>query len=591
MNPEKLYFRRSLIYPQNCLGSGLSFLGYSAGTAKLRLYRAFKPPHVWTKVRPPWLSSRMIRDVSREIAAEVRELSPASAGETAGACSGLRGDAGSTVLLQGWPEKDPERYWHIHRWGWLLERHENGVSGHDDVISWMETWIRQERERSDPAWEPFSCCERIAAIFTLFMSLPEERRDRVLAGPIRPFILESAGWIINHLEYYGPQNTNNHILNNGRALAMAGALAGNRNIITTAMRIFRNMLPVIVSEKGFLRERSSHYQILVLRWLLDSEKALSFKKDLSSEGDRDFIRGYAKRMSRASALMCDEKGMIKVLIGDVSPDARPDEACRSLNELYPQWRSSSAEGQSGYAGDGWFFLRHGKLEVITNQPEKYPVPHSNHGHADIAGFVFLFDGRPVLIDPGRNNYTRDSLARRFFGGAFHNVPLVDGIAPAITPFFKKWVPEQYGSVRVRCGLEGDHVLKIEHDGFRRLGIRILHTRSISMRGNTLCVTDEFSGRGEHEITLCWHFPPGFKHGYSGPGNVSLLSSFCTVTIGTAGRSKDGTISCPVSLAEGSDDGGWYAPAYGTVQQALTVHMKGSLRFPATVSTTFEVGHA
>lgn len=584
MNDEKFYFLRSLISPSSWLGNVVSFFTYVERVLKFRISSKFKPAHMAMKIKPPWLPVETVSPVFLEA------VSYGSRSVKTLELTGIyREQDGLLGLFQSpIPDGDPEKYLYFHRWGWIVRECLNNAITHDQAFDWIKKWIQCNTNRNEYTWEPYSCCERIANIFALLMQLPVELQKRILSGVIGSFILDSAYWIITHLEYYGPRYTNNHILNNGRSLAIAGVLTGNKNILEIACSIFKNMLPVLVTNKGFLRERSSHYQLIVLRWILDAEKALSFNGESLIGKDMDFIHRYAASMARAAMSLCDSKGMLKVLIGDVSPDAEPKETCGFLNKLYPQWKVAGGLERSCDTGEGWFFLKDGKLEVITQQMEKYPLEYPSHGHADIAGFVFLFDGRQILADPGRNSYANNSLAKRFTSGFFHNVPLVNRLAPALTPFLGNWMPEPYGSMKIDSDLSDINSLRIKHNGFSRLGKQIGHTRIISIEEGKLIVLDEFTGKGVYEIALCWHFVPGFKVETESVGRVCLSSSFCPIVITATILNNDKPASDAFSFRKVRDDDGWYSPCYGVVQEALTLRISDNFKFPVKISTTFEV---
>lgn len=582
MHPEKRYFLRSLISLNNWPGNMRSFFNYAERALRFRISNKLRPAHTVMKITPPWFPAEKVFPAFCEAAlrgpgsVKTLELPP-----------GWQ-DGVSELSRSSIPADDPERYLNFHRWGWIVRGYLNAALTLDESFGLIEKWIQQNTNRNEYEWEPYSCCERIANIFVLFLQLPIESRKRILSCGIGSFILDSAYWVKHHAEYYGPGYTNNHILNNGRSLAIAGVLMDDKNILEAALAIFKNMLPELVTKSGFLRERSSHYQLIVLRWILDAEKAMSLSDDPVVLKNIDSIRHYADRMAHAAVSLCDSRGMLKVLIGDVSPDAEPNETCELLNNLYPQWKRAGAIERPGEAREGWFFLRQGRLEIVTQQMEEYPLKYPSHGHADVSSFIFLFDGRQVLVDPGRNSYTKGPLAKRFTEGLFHNVPLVNGLAPAVSAFFSNWTPERYGSVKINSGLSDMYSLRIEHNGFSRLGEQIRHTRIISINGVKLKVSDEFTGKKVYEVTLCWHFSPGFKVELKDEGCTCLSSSFCSIAMTTAVLNKDksGTDAC--SFCKVYDKSGWYSPCYGVAQEARTIHVSGRFKFPVVISTTFEV---
>ncbi len=578
---EKNFFKRYLLSPGNWHGTAQAFLAYLIRALKYRTGTAFKPFGFSTRVRPSWLPPDAIffekvhaatLSTERTFSAEWPDL-----GVNAALPEVHRGTPG---------DSDIEKEFHFHRWGWLVWKYLHSEISRDKAIAWMLHWIRENSDRKEQIWEPYSCCERIANLSVIVD--PDFAHDalRMKSEKLSGFLFESAVWILKHLEYYGPQYTNNHILNNGRALAIAGALTGERSFLKAGLSILKNMLPTLVSEQGFLRERSSHYQLVILRWILDSEKALSRHEKTLPPDELKMIRYYSERIRKASAQMCDEDGGLKILIGDVSPDATPEETCGILQKLHPQWQNISLVDKSDRANDGWFFIQSEGLEIISQQPKTYPVEYPHHGHADITSFCLRCGGRGVLIDPGRISYVDEELSQCFRSGWFHNVPLVDGLSPVSAPFFSNWMPGRYGSAVVHASLDEPRTLRIEHDGFRRLGKLIHHIRRISIRDSVAEVMDEFAGEGSHEIILCWHFAPDFNATSVYPGRVRMSSSFCSVNVLT--DSPGGTCDFETEFHRTTLMGGWYSPFYGHAEPSLTMHVKTFRPFPTSISTQFRM---
>src|SRR5438105_4004636 len=170
--------------------------------------------------------------------------------------------------------------------------------------------------------------------------------------PLLVFLHDSLAWIVRHLEYYGPRETNNHIINNARAIVMAGAALQDQTALAAGMQIFRQCLPCLIMEGGFLRERSTHYQVIVLNWILDAWRFLGLHAD-PDFASRKFLGNYVKRMIAATSMMCADGTSLLALIGDVSPDLTPAQSLARLQLLYPDvWPGANQSRAAVRVTDG-----------------------------------------------------------------------------------------------------------------------------------------------------------------------------------------------------------------------------------------------
>src|SRR5439155_17273021 len=104
---------------------------------------------------------------------------------------------------------------------WLAER--PGPATVRDATEHVLDWIRSgPRDRRHVAWQSYNVSERM--VHWLLLLLVAETQAPLAApeaATIRESILCQADHLLGHLEYHGPDRTNNHLLNNGRALYMA----------------------------------------------------------------------------------------------------------------------------------------------------------------------------------------------------------------------------------------------------------------------------------------------------------------------------------------------------------------------------------
>ena len=485
-------------------------------------------------------------------------------------------------------EDDAEVRFERNRWRFLCEMLWNPCSDWQFSLSEVRSWIDLNRSRDDEAWEPYSASERVANLLVWLACVGGAKGDTLAAlDDLKLFVEESLAWIAGHLEYYGARGTNNHILNNARALVMGGVAVGDDGSFRAGMRTFNEFLPRLVATEGFLRERSSHYQLIVANWVLDAWRFVHARFG-GDDPDAMFLKEYALRMVAAAAMLCDERGELLGLVGDVSPDASPQLTSRRLALLYPDiWNARLMRGTDrALVSDDWFRLDDGCQSVLGNFPSgSFPPPYPTHGHGDHTGFVWCVGDVPVLVDSGRYRYTPDGVSVMQKGALGHSVPLVNGFPPLCESLLRNglWWPRPYAAATLELSVDGTCV-RMSHDGFARATPVRFHARRLCTGAAGLKVDDRFDGAETVAVQLRWNFGPGFE---------VFDAESCSVSgdDGLVRMSVSGFLVAPVFRVRRADDsGGWYSEMYGMKTPALVLEVEGRISMPASIMTEFEIVH-
>lgn len=481
---------------------------------------------------------------------------------------------------------DMEAYFEANRWGFLCQQlWDPSVSRHSALAA-IRSWIAQNPNRDSEAWEPYSASERIANLLVWLAcnGLPDDEADAKNLD-LKLFVGESLKWIADHLEYYGENGTNNHILNNARALVMGGVALGDEHSFQVGMKTLRFFLPRLLASAGFLRERSSHYQLIVTNWVLD---AWYFVHACLGESDPDviFLKDYAQRMTTATTLLCDERGELLGLIGDVSPDSPPAMSLRRLRWLY----SSTLQGcrKPRVAGleiaDDWFLLRYEGQSVLGNFPAgQFPPSFPTHGHGDHTGFVWRAGAVTILADSGRYRYTADSVSTMQRSALGHSIPFVNGFAPLCESILQNglWWPRPYATTRLFLAACESGV-RMSHDGFARATPVNHHMRQIVITSGGIEVGDTFKGQGSVALKLRWNFGAEFDSFDAESCCVSGPDTQVRLHI----TGFDGAPTFRVCCQDQA--GGWYSEAYAVKTASITLDVEGQVLLTASIKTRFEI---
>jgi len=135
---------------------------------------------------------------------------------------------------------------------------------------------------------------------------------------------------------------------------------------------------------------------------------------------------------------------------------------------------------------------------------------TTHAHADLGSFVWLHKGRAILADAGREDYLPRPETQAQLGSAAHNTLQVNGVDPLAASVLRVglWFPQPYADAQVEVDVASDG-FNLRHNGFARIPGVGCHSRQARLVEGGLEVIDSIEGCGNVELSLNWHFAPGW----------------------------------------------------------------------------------
>jgi len=492
----------------------------------------------------------------------------------------------------------------LHRWNWLL----NGLSeeniyklSREEGISLIRSWLRcclsLQRFNNDA----YSSSERIvnASIFLLTTG------DKTVPQDIQNAFQYMATQIAKNLEYYEEDMTGNHAFNNARGLLFAGIVSKLPFATELAFEIFKERLPKLVTDDGFLREGSSHYHFLFTRWVLEIVWILSSSKNKDVES---IIRPYAINLVKRCWFFLVKNSKTEQwsipLIGDISPDFPPEWllsvpwSLPALDVFMPD-SLPSFEGKKGWGS--LFGIDNGSGEAKIVGIETYPDSYwhridfnqmtffshaegssgklrSDHRHLDLGGFILYYAGQPLLIDCGRLDYTQSDASVYGYSASSHNTLLINGLSAEVDG--PSWLQEAYKRVRVKTKLtesEDSVMFTINHDGFDRISNRtVAHERRFKLKSDMFEIEDRLLGHGTCDLGLSFHYSPEFGPPDSQGSEFSFKNIGATFHVDNrfTGRVLSGQSESPIS--------GLFSTEYGVIANCFTLDIHETIHLPAII---------
>lgn len=326
---------------------------------------------------------------------------------------------------------DPEKKLCLHRFGWLLETLHSPIS-HKQLQQCQQMilhWIKQyENETNDLIYECYSCCERVLNwLYFICLTDSKGKASQDFHSNLFAAIEKQLVHILENLEYQGP-SSNNHILNNARALYISGIAFGHLDLQKIGQCILENELPNFIRE-GELIEGSTHYQHLLTRSMIEVHHASLRSVDVEFTS---FMQDIVEAMiAHCRGLYPESPEHHQFpLCGDLSPDAPPYwfqgyPFCHSTCQQKSPWFQVTGFDLPDLrtvkpASNTWRHLKLGPFDiwVVCKSHARFC-----HAHADNGSITIFLHGQPLFHDPGRFSYQPAPRERNQMEQEHHALPV------------------------------------------------------------------------------------------------------------------------------------------------------------------------
>lgn len=411
---------------------------------------------------------------------------------------------------------DEEYFYSLNRWYWLIYDQEQLLMlTPGQIIQLAEFWILSNLyNHASPVWEPYSVSERISSLCACLMIKADHETIRQWVDTnetVRNFLLTSMSHLKSNLEYYPNGVTFNHVVNDLKGVITAAILLGKVEDTEAAFELLVEELDIVIDEDGFLREGSSHYQLIITRWICELnfliEKAGQHKKAKK-------LVPYCKKLISKTFFFLDtsiDYTQSKMpLFGDISPDFDPEWLIRffGFNEteswnygqiirakiatrVFSTGCYSFSEFTKIHHDDWIIYIRHGK-----SHKRYFP----NHSHDDFGSFVLYYKGISVVADPGRKDYALAFSQNEYCGSNVHGTLTVNQLLPVLSNNYY-YLPSAYKAVIVKRETDG-LALTLKVSNSKEFGAYRLNSyqRRFNLDAQGIFVTDHIEGTGVYEMS-------------------------------------------------------------------------------------------
>lgn len=395
-----------------------------------------------------------------------------------------------------WSE-DPfgQRNWmaQLHMLRWLDPLRRSAARGHgEDMALWeqhVKSWIAMNPQSSPANRWPWSDMVDAMRAHTLLLGLP---------------YVHDAGWLLDtleeHAEYLSNENNlghANHALHQHVSLVLLGSALGSASWTDLGVERMKGYFAQAFDEEGVNEEGAIGYWDLNYRW------SRAIEERLVREGiAADFVSSSLEKTALSLAHATRPDGKYEV-IGDTAPGGPgpldspyteyvstagslgtpPPELTKVYASGYVFGRSGWGETSRAMRDETFYSLRFGRADAV-------------HGHPDGGAITYFANGHPVLLDSGKDAYTRSEMRQYVLSRLGHNVLHVPGV---------KYDPKSVVELaHAESTHEYDYFVLIDH-GYQgvRHERRVFYSRVLE---SILCI-DQVTSAVEVTAETRWHLNP------------------------------------------------------------------------------------
>ncbi len=297
-------------------------------------------------------------------------------------------------------------------------------------VGLIQRWLQRHPPGDEPAWHPYPTSLRLGNWILFYGEHPEvfegneEFRRQFLAR-----LWQQGQWLSRRMECHLMAN---HLLENARALLMAGLFFQESRWIHQGGRILLRELTEQFFSDGLHYERSLLYQNILLKHLADLWLLLQW-----TSAEDDMVHRVRQQLGELLPKMwqrywhwggdCSEPP----LWGDTALDMMyPYPALAAYLSNLPGLPEVSFAPGEHRSPAGYAIYRSDNELLVFDGGALGPRYQPGHAHCDTLSITYHYHGHPVIVDTGLGNYEDTPLRYQARSPEGHNTAVVNGLSQA-----------------------------------------------------------------------------------------------------------------------------------------------------------------
>ncbi|WP_105199410.1 heparinase II/III family protein [Pseudoalteromonas sp. T1lg10] len=319
-------------------------------------------------------------------------------------------------------------------------------------------------------------------------------------------LYSQASYLSNDLEKH---LLGNHYFVNLKALLFAGVVFKNKLWINTAIKGLFKEIPEQILEDGANFELSPMYHSLILVDMLDMYNLVNAYPDCVPNELVNLIREYTQKMIGFMHFMAHTDGGVSFFndsVDGIAPVmARIEEYALKLGFAISQFDTKKTQVVDLKAS-GYMVASHSGNKLQFDAADVGPDYIPGHAHADTLSFELSIGKERVFVNTGTSQYglgERRLIERKTVS---HNTVEVDKVdSSQVWSGFR--VAKRARVIKRDALVSGDHVvLHAVHNGYKKIIRGPLHSRTLTLSGNTLKVNDVLEGKFTQAVARFYLHP-------------------------------------------------------------------------------------
>ena len=399
-------------------------------------------------------------------------------------------------LFPKWDPANTSMLWkyHLHSFEYL-----NNIKSNDEGIKIINDWKNNHIPEPKVSWHPYNLSLRICN-WIWFISTLENFNKKKL-NTIISSIYQQTQFLENHLER---EKEGNHLIENCKALIIAGTFFNNKKWKKKGFLILENELRKQVNNEGSHYEKSAMYHAIVLECFLTIY--LTTKNDNAYKIVNEKLLGVIKKMSRYLAdiqiknqlpiqhdscknLSCDLEQLF-ILINKIAKINNPP-----ITEVF-------------YTEIGNYIYKNNKIYLLFDIGNPEPFFRPGHAHNSVFHYDLYLDNEPILCDSGVFEYESTSMRNLLRSTESHNTIQVN--ETELNPIWGSFRMVRNGSVK-NIVIE-DKTVVAEHNYYQN-SEKCLVQRKLKILENDegIKVEDNITSKKKEIVIKDYlHFSPNIK---------------------------------------------------------------------------------